>query len=93
MQEAVDGALASEEPAAIISRRPCLLIKRMKHETGLCVVDRDKCIGCRKCLKVGCPAVMIKDGKSSIDAAQCVGCTVCAQVCPVGAISRKEERA
>ena len=93
MQAAVDGALASEEPAAIISRRPCLLIKRIKHDIGLCVVDREKCIGCKKCLKVGCPAVMIKDGKSSIDAAQCVGCTVCAQVCPVGAISRKEEKA
>ena len=93
MQAAVDGALASEEPAAIISRRPCLLIKRIKHDIGLCAVDRDRCIGCKKCLKVGCPAVMIRDGKSSIDAAQCVGCTVCAQVCPVGAISRKEEKA
>ena len=90
MQKAVDDALASETPAAIICRRPCLLIKRIRHEKGLCVVDRDKCIGCKKCLKVGCPAVMIKDRKSSIDPNQCVGCTLCAQVCPVGAISRKE---
>ena len=90
MQKAVDDALASAVPAAIIARRPCLLIKRIKHDTGLCVVDRDKCIGCRKCLKVGCPAVTVKEKKSSIDATQCVGCTVCAQVCPVGAISRKE---
>jgi len=92
MQKAVDDALASEVPAAIIARRPCLLIKRIKHDIGLCEVDRDKCIGCRKCLKVGCPAVMIKDKKSFIDATQCVGCTVCAQVCPVGAISRKESK-
>ena len=91
MQKAVDDALASEVPAAIISRRPCLLIKRMKHDIGQCVVDRDKCIGCKKCLSVGCPAVMIKDKKSTIDPNQCVGCTVCAQVCPVGAISRKEK--
>ena len=90
MQKAVDDALASAVPAAIICRRPCLLIKRIRHEKGLCAVDRDKCIGCRKCLKVGCPAVMMRDGKSSIDPNQCVGCTVCAQVCPVGAISRKE---
>ena len=91
MQKAVDDALASEVPAAIVSRRPCLLIKRIKHDIGQCVVDTDKCIGCKKCLSVGCPAVMIKDKKSCIDPNQCVGCTVCAQVCPVGAISRKEQ--
>lgn len=90
MQKAVDDALASKVPAAIICRRPCLLIKRLKFQKGLCTVDRDKCIGCKQCLKVGCPAVMMKDGKSYIDPTQCVGCTVCAQVCPVGAISRKE---
>ncbi len=90
MEEAVTKALDSEEPSAVISRRPCLLIKRIKHDTGLCEVDRDKCIGCRKCISVGCPALMMKDGKSSIDPNQCVGCTVCAQVCPVKAISRKE---
>jgi indolepyruvate ferredoxin oxidoreductase alpha subunit len=92
MQKAVDDALASKEPAAIISRRPCVMIKRIKHNFGLCVVDRDKCIGCKKCLKVGCAAVMIRDGKSYIDPTQCVGCTVCAQVCPVHAISRKETK-
>ena len=91
MQKAVDDALASEVPAAIVSRRPCLLIKRIKHDIGQCVVDTDKCIGCKKCLSVGCPAVMIKGKKFCIDPNQCVGCTVCAQVCPVGAISRKEK--
>lgn len=93
MQKAVDDALASEVPAAIITRRPCLLIKRQKHDMGRCVVDTDQCIGCKKCLKVGCPAVMVRDGKSYIDPTQCVGCTVCAQVCPVHAISRKEREA
>ena len=77
-------------PAAIITRRPCLLIKRIKHNTALCEVDADKCIGCKKCLKVGCPAVMMENKKSRIDPTQCVGCTVCAQVCPKDAITRKE---
>ena len=91
MEDAIKGAMNSEKRAAIITRRPCLLIKRIKHDIQLCVTDENKCIGCKKCLKVGCPALMIKDGKCKIDANQCVGCTVCAQVCPVGAISRKEK--
>ena len=91
MEDAIKGAMTSEKRSAIITRRPCLLIKRIKHDIQLCVTDEDKCIGCKKCLKVGCPALMIKDGKCKIDANQCVGCTVCAQVCPVGAISRKEK--
>ncbi|MBR5474925.1 MAG: 4Fe-4S binding protein, partial [Lachnospiraceae bacterium] len=88
MKKAVETAVASEVPAAIITRRPCLLIKKIKHDIGTCVVDADKCIGCKKCLGVGCPAVMMKDGKCQIDPSQCVGCTVCAQVCPMGAITR-----
>ena len=90
MEQAVQDALASDVPAAIITRRPCLLIKRIKHNTALCEVDADKCIGCKKCLKVGCPAVMMENKKSRIDPTQCVGCTVCAQVCPKDAITRKE---
>ncbi|MBQ3076393.1 MAG: indolepyruvate ferredoxin oxidoreductase subunit alpha [Clostridia bacterium] len=91
MQKAVDDALASTVPAAIIARRPCLLLKRANIERSTCTVDTDKCIGCKQCLKVGCPAVAMRDGKAYIDKAQCVGCTVCAQVCPMGAIEKEEK--
>ncbi len=90
MQQAVDQALASSEPSAIITRRPCLLVKRLAQPHGLCQVDETKCIGCKKCLQVGCPAVVLGGKTVHIDATQCVGCTVCAQVCPVQAISTKE---
>ena len=89
MQKAVDDALASEVPAAIITRRPCLLIKRIKHDIGKCTVNSDKCRSCKKCLKVGCPAIFMNDGKATIDATLCVGCTVCNQVCPFGAIEKE----
>ena len=91
MQKAVDDALASEVPAAIITRRPCLLIKKIKHNIGKCNVNSDKCRSCKKCLKVGCPAIFMKDGKATIDQTLCVGCTVCNQVCPFGAIEKEGE--
>jgi indolepyruvate ferredoxin oxidoreductase alpha subunit len=92
MEQAVQDALASPAPAAIIARRPCLLIKKIKHDIGKCVVNPDQCRGCKKCLQVGCPAVCLKDGKAAIDQTLCVGCTVCAQVCPFGAIERVGEK-
>jgi indolepyruvate ferredoxin oxidoreductase alpha subunit len=91
MEQAIQDAVHSEVPAAIIARRPCLLIKRIKHKIGKCAVDTAKCIGCKRCLQVGCPAVTVENRKSRIDPNQCVGCTVCAQVCPVGAITREED--
>ena len=90
MQAAVDAAQESIVPAAIITRSPCLLIKRIKFDHSSCSVDSEKCIGCKICLKVGCQAVTIQKGKSVIDSSLCVGCTVCAQVCPTNAIGRKE---
>ncbi|HWQ98203.1 MAG TPA: indolepyruvate ferredoxin oxidoreductase subunit alpha [Clostridia bacterium] len=92
MQKAVDDALASTVPAAIIVRRPCVLIKRIKHDIGKCEVDRDKCRSCKICLKVACPALHMKDGKTEIDQTLCVGCKVCAQACPFDAISRIGEQ-
>ena len=91
MQKAVDDALASEVPAAIISRRPCLLLKRANFKPSLCRVNTDKCRSCKSCLKVGCPAVAVREGKAVIDPTLCVGCTVCAQVCPFDAIEKEEK--
>ena len=77
--------LAAEEPSVIISRRPCALLKYVKHNPPLSV-DQDKCIGCKACLGIGCPAISYRDGKAVIDSTQCVGCGVCKGLCPKGAI-------
>ena len=77
------------EPSVIISRRPCALLKTVKHP-GPISVDSAKCIGCKACMKIGCPAISIVDKKAVIDQTQCVGCNVCAQLCRQNAIGRKE---
>jgi len=83
--EVIKEELAANEPSVIISRRPCALLKYVKHKAPL-TVDRDKCVGCKACMKIGCPAVSIVDGKAKVDATQCVGCGVCEQLCKFGAL-------
>lgn len=81
--------LAAQEPSVIISRRPCVLLKYVKHEKPL-KVDCDKCVGCKSCMRLGCPSISIKDGKAVIDATLCVGCGVCKQLCKFGALQSQE---
>lgn len=77
--------LAKEEPSVIISRRPCALLKYVKHNPPL-KVNSDKCVGCKQCLKIGCPAISIHNGKCVIDHTQCVGCGICKEMCKLNAI-------
>ncbi|MBQ4051572.1 MAG: indolepyruvate ferredoxin oxidoreductase subunit alpha [Oscillospiraceae bacterium] len=84
---AVKEELAVKEPSVIISRRPCALLKYVKHAPAL-KVDSDKCRGCKACLKLGCPAISVVDGKAVIDNTQCVGCGLCADLCGFGAIEK-----
>lgn len=84
-ETAVKEELAAEEPSVIISRRPCVLLKSVKHEAPL-KVDADKCRSCKRCMGLGCPAISLKDGKAKIDNTLCVGCGVCKQLCAFDAI-------
>ncbi len=77
--------LAAKEPSVIISRRPCALLKYVKHKAPL-MVDESKCIGCKMCMSIGCPAISMENGKAKVDATQCVGCGVCQQLCKLGAL-------
>ena len=65
-QKAVNEELAADGPSVIISRRPCALLKTVKHNPPL-AVDTDKCIGCKACMAIGCPAISQRDGKAVID--------------------------
>ena len=82
--------LETDEPSVIISRRPCALLKYVKHKKPV-VIDPSKCVGCKSCMKIGCPAISMVDGKAKIDNTLCTGCGVCGQLCKLGAISAAKE--
>ena len=84
-ETAVREELEVAEPSLIISRRPCALLKEVKHNPPL-VVDQDKCKSCKMCMKIGCPAIAMKGNKAKIDPTLCVGCKVCSQMCKFGAL-------
>ncbi len=85
-EQALKEELAVNEPSVIISRRPCVLLKSVKAKPPV-KVDADKCKGCKKCMKMGCPAIHMENGKAAIDNTLCVGCGVCKQLCAFGAIT------
>lgn len=84
-QKVIKEELAAKEPSVIISRRPCALLKYVKHPGPICS-DPEKCKGCKACMNIGCPAISMVDGKAVIDETLCVGCGVCEQLCKFGAL-------
>ncbi|HPG92318.1 MAG TPA: thiamine pyrophosphate-dependent enzyme, partial [Clostridia bacterium] len=97
VKEALDWALAISEASVIVMRYPCVLKKmsqrdqeqypeayKIKYE-----IDPNKCVGCKLCLKSGCPALHLNKGKAEIDKSMCVGCGICYQICKVNAIKQR----
>ena len=77
--------VASQKGAkAIIFKSPCaVLIKSNKPAQ----IDDDKCVQCKKCIKtLGCPGIVLNNGKVQIEQSLCTGCGLCSQVCPTKAI-------
>ena len=92
-ESALRDAYNAKDVFVIITSQPCALIKDvMRRRAALyCKVDQERCIKCRACMKVGCPAISFKDSVISIERSMCNGCTLCAQVCPKDAISQAGE--
>lgn len=88
--KAIKEELAADEPSVIIARRPCALLKYVKHEKPL-VVDAAKCMSCKMCMKIGCPAISMTSGKAEIDNTLCTGCGVCEQLCKFDALHAPKE--
>ncbi|MBE6949248.1 MAG: indolepyruvate ferredoxin oxidoreductase subunit alpha [Ruminococcaceae bacterium] len=86
---AIKEELKAKEPSVIISRRPCALLKYVKHKAPL-TVNAEKCRSCKSCMRIGCPAISMVDGIAKIDNTLCVGCGVCQQLCAFDALEGKE---
>lgn len=85
----VKAAVASKGVKAIIFKAPCIAVSKPKPAYQ---VDTDQCINCKKCIReLGCPALVLREGKVHIEESLCYGCGLCTQVCPTNAISRREE--
>ncbi len=86
--EVVEAAMRFEGPSLIVSRSMCrILAQRERRQRGEKIapyrISKETCSECKLCINsLGCPAIILTDGKVVIDAAQCDGCGLCAQVCP-----------
>lgn len=91
----IEEALKFDGFALVIARRACTLqaMREKEFEMKTMRVEPEKCISCRLCVELGCPAITYENGKAGIDELICVGCGLCAQVCPTDAISIGEEDA
>ena len=86
-EQVVKEETQADEPSVIISRRPCVLLKNVKYE-GAQRISPDRCKKCKKCMTVGCPAIVDKGGVIEINEALCVGCRLCTKVCSFNAIEK-----
>ncbi len=102
VEQALEWGIQLGEPSVIITKWPCALKKFSVEDKEAfpdafmekCYVDTSICIGCKKCLKSGCPALAfssVVEGKSNILKDTCLGCRVCLQICPVDAIKAEEK--
>lgn len=88
MEKALKEELEREELSVIITRRPCIMCYRPKKR-AVARVDLDKCVSCRQCMKLGCPAISWEEDHPDISGLLCwPNCDLCVQVCPVDAISK-----
>lgn len=107
-EKVIKEELEKDEPSLVISEGPCALLRRaFKKYNKPLQVDSTKCMGCKACVNLGCPAIsyhavegdmaMTAEGKkrkgiSQIEASLCPGCHLCYQVCKFGAIQTQEEK-
>lgn len=79
----------AKEPSVIIAQRPCVLLD--KNNAPPMHIDQEACTTCKRCMKLGCPAIALKGEAVIINYTQCIGCELCTQVCKFDAIKKAGE--
>ncbi len=87
LKRLLEAETAVAEPSVIVVEGPCIFTDR-DSRGAVCTVDQEKCVSCKLCFRLGCPALTIEDGRVKVLADLCWGCGLCLQVCPRKAISQ-----
>ena len=89
-EKAAKEAAAQSGVRVLLFEGPCIAVSKPKPAYR---VDEERCIGCKRCIsQLGCPSMVMRDGKAFIDETTCYGCSICAQVCSVSAIGEGGEK-
>ncbi|MFN2352380.1 MAG: 4Fe-4S binding protein, partial [Kiritimatiellia bacterium] len=72
-------------PSLVVTKAPCPLAERRPVGVIRRIVC-EECKQCRKCLRLGCPAIEQRDTGITINEHLCSGCGLCEQLCPFHAI-------
>ncbi len=91
LEEIIKEETNAEEASLIITKRPCILQKRVNMISKPLNINPDKCTGCQACLEIGCPAISFVNAVAEINPALCVGCGLCQKICKFDAIEKEAE--
>lgn len=89
-EQAIKEALNYDGVTVLVFRSLCALLKKPKPYL---VIDIENCNGCKLCLRLGCPAMSLKQISTKekpvayIEPTLCSGCDLCVQLCQHNAIS------
>ncbi|NLX63498.1 MAG: indolepyruvate ferredoxin oxidoreductase subunit alpha [Clostridiaceae bacterium] len=86
-EQIVKEEVAADELSVIIAQRSCALLKHVRFGPVL-TINQDKCIKCRMCMRLGCPAIVDRGDHVEINSTQCAGCDLCPRVCRFNAIEK-----
>jgi indolepyruvate ferredoxin oxidoreductase alpha subunit len=84
-------ALQFSGPSVVVFRSPCtLMVVRERRRKGAAIgfyKITENCTNCMACIKLlGCPALVVENGKVRISEVLCSACGLCASVCPYKAV-------